>query len=421
MKTLYIHIGTPKTATTTIQKFCEDNHEILESKGYCYPIFPYRYKYKHHRRNGSFLAAVYRVDGIRNKEEEKRRYDEGMAHIHALFTSFDHIILSDEGIWWDVYRQKPQLWQALKADADEHGYTIRVIVYLRRQDEYIMSFYNQRVKHFVSLKHVKNFTFDRFLEEYEKYTYLDYCEGIDLIAKALGSEAVIVRRFADAVKNVSIQKDFFDILGLELTDDFVYDEESEWMNLRINENHAEIKRIINENEDFSDEESRFFEMALIEASRQAGNEHKFSMFSRDEAIAFMEQFDEGNQKIARTYIGDGQPLFSETFADVEKWDRDNPYFMDDLIRFISVSETELYRAINEANQRNVDLEEELKEVRASVKKLEQKLAQQQREMLKLSGNDKQMSGDIKRMSYNIKHPIRWFLKKVREKMKRCGS
>ena len=33
-KTLYLHIGTPKTATTAIQMFCEVNQSVLNEKGY---------------------------------------------------------------------------------------------------------------------------------------------------------------------------------------------------------------------------------------------------------------------------------------------------------------------------------------------------------------------------------------------------
>ena len=39
MKTLHVHIGTPKTATTAIQHFCKENAKILAEKGFCYPIF----------------------------------------------------------------------------------------------------------------------------------------------------------------------------------------------------------------------------------------------------------------------------------------------------------------------------------------------------------------------------------------------
>ena len=34
MKTLYLHIGTPKTGTTSIQHFCYDNMNRLSEEGY---------------------------------------------------------------------------------------------------------------------------------------------------------------------------------------------------------------------------------------------------------------------------------------------------------------------------------------------------------------------------------------------------
>ena len=36
MRTLYLHIGTPKTATTSIQMFCVDNESVLKKLGYSY-------------------------------------------------------------------------------------------------------------------------------------------------------------------------------------------------------------------------------------------------------------------------------------------------------------------------------------------------------------------------------------------------
>ena len=38
MTTIYLHIGMPKTGTTSLQKFLFDNREKLLEKGYLYPI-----------------------------------------------------------------------------------------------------------------------------------------------------------------------------------------------------------------------------------------------------------------------------------------------------------------------------------------------------------------------------------------------
>lgn len=43
MKTLYIHIGCPKTATTSIQYFCNENKENLAKHGVYFPVFEQTY------------------------------------------------------------------------------------------------------------------------------------------------------------------------------------------------------------------------------------------------------------------------------------------------------------------------------------------------------------------------------------------
>ena len=148
MKTLYIHIGTPKTGSTAIQFFCTENREILKKKGYCYPDFPYRYKGKSKRRNGVFLVGKYRDEnGEWRVEEEEKIFSEGMSKIKELFKSFDNVILSDEGIWLATKSRKKELWKKLQKEAKSNDFEIKIIVYLRRQDEYAESNWNQRIKH----------------------------------------------------------------------------------------------------------------------------------------------------------------------------------------------------------------------------------------------------------------------------------
>ena len=67
MKTLYLHIGTPKTGTTSLQHFCHDNQQKLAEKGYFYPEFDFEYANKGKYRNGLFLEAVYLDDEGKRK------------------------------------------------------------------------------------------------------------------------------------------------------------------------------------------------------------------------------------------------------------------------------------------------------------------------------------------------------------------
>jgi len=106
MKTLYFHIGSPKTGTTSIQSFCADHRDILEEKGLCYPIMPFVYEHKSKRRNGLFLTSKYVRDGVRDKEREKEIFQKGLNIIEKKFDTFDRVLLSDEGAYSMFFRRK---------------------------------------------------------------------------------------------------------------------------------------------------------------------------------------------------------------------------------------------------------------------------------------------------------------------------
>ena len=46
-KTIYLHIGHPKTASSSLQHFLSKNREALEKEGYIYPLFS-RHMANHH-------------------------------------------------------------------------------------------------------------------------------------------------------------------------------------------------------------------------------------------------------------------------------------------------------------------------------------------------------------------------------------
>lgn len=86
MKTLYLHIGTTKTATTSIQRFLEENKDVLQKYGYCFPDSLHVYPRANKRRNAHFLVAkVWDADGSRNQSKErnilKRGYSRSEPHL----------------------------------------------------------------------------------------------------------------------------------------------------------------------------------------------------------------------------------------------------------------------------------------------------------------------------------------------------
>lgn len=332
MKTLHIHIGTPKTATTAIQKFCADNNPVLNRKGYCYPDFSFDYGRVGKARNGHFLIGfLYDEDGNRCVDKEMQRISEVMQKIEELFLMYDHVILSDEDIWRFMDEDRTDLWKILKAEADRVGYQVHMIVYFRRQDQFLTSNWNQNVKGRIGT--LCEELFDDFLEKVDKDVRLNYYEKLERVAAVIGKENITVRRF-DKSKfvNGSIHSDFLSVIGLAMTDEYQITK-GIW-NLSLYGNTHEIKRAVNSLPALGDPGAqKFIKNRLMEFSNVSSKQYPCEMFSKEEAEAFLEQYREENEQVSEMYF-EGQPLFEPGWKDIPKWEKDNPHMQDDLIRFV---------------------------------------------------------------------------------------
>lgn len=352
-KTLYVHIGTTKTGTTAIQSFCIDNQEVLNQKGYCYPLFPYSYKDVSERRNAHFLIAE-------ASDKNSGRFREGMDRIRELFDKYQNIILSDEGIWSSVYEQRINMWRALKAEAKEAGFKVKVIVYLRRQDTYLISGWNQMVKSGIGNGADK--PWDEYVKDLVYINKMNYATHLKKIAAFWGEKNIIVRRFEPKrFKNGSVYADFLDAVGLQLTDEYRI-EQSE-RNTRLSGNTHEIQRVLNGMPEMTPVYHSFFRRALLSYADLSGKEYPCEMFSKEEAETFLQQYREENEQVSELYFN-GEPLFEAGWKDIPKWEKENPYMQDDLIRFVGTCCMQLV----EENRMLLNRIEELEGKKKAVKK-----------------------------------------------------
>lgn len=371
MKTLYLHIGTAKTGTTSIQYFCCQNQAVFEKKSYCYPEFPYTYPGRHRRRNGLFLTSpCYDQNMVRQKDREKEIFREGLDTVAQLFQQYDNIILSDESIWWASNSYRKGLWKQLLTESKRVGYTVKVIVYFRRQDKFMDSQWNQRIKHSYFINGSNSLTWDEFSGEYHRYIFPDYYAGVKRIASILGHDNIIVRRF-DRKEFIggSLQADFLNAIGLDMTEEYALDEDSSNLNLRIQGNALEFRRLSNQVPMSRKEHLQMGEIVAA-CSDLMQESASYSTMSAEEAKAFMAQFDEGNRKLAEEFIGDGRPMFSEDYPETVKWMPDNPYMQADMIRYMAVSNLYLMRQIEELRQQT---REDIRKNRSFVLRVWQKL------------------------------------------------
>ena len=335
MKTLYVHIGTPKTATTSIQMFCVDNEAVLNGKGYSYPILNFKFPKVEKRRNGHFLVGgLKKKDGSWDLERDEKMYQKGRDMVHEAFEKTENVILSDENLWNSSGTKKFVFWNRLVEDSKEYGYQIKVIVYLRRQDELANSWLAQQViEGWGNFRAVK---WDKFWRS-PKFLILDYASHIEKIANVVGKEIIIVRIFErDKFKgnDHSIYSDFLDAVGLEYTDEFrIVNQET---NASITGNSQEIRRIMNTILPREGKERSAVRHYAedVEALKSKGN--NYIMLSEADSNQFMKAYDEGNKDIAKTYLNSTEPLFRKGVKPGNVWKRENPFMIEDVIRFFGL-------------------------------------------------------------------------------------
>jgi hypothetical protein len=142
-----LHIGTGKTGTTTVQDVLGRSRATLAEHGTLYPRTFGRFR---HTRFGFFVQPdaelvsspewVRAGHGHTDPTEFRRAMRRRLRR--ELTPDVRRILLSDEGL----YRRSAAAVDRVRRFADARGGSVRVVVYLRRQDEHVASNYQQVVK-----------------------------------------------------------------------------------------------------------------------------------------------------------------------------------------------------------------------------------------------------------------------------------
>ena len=391
MKILYLHIGTTKTATTSIQRFLEQNNEVLKTKGYIYPASQHTYQNVNARRNGHFLVKnVTKSGGGRDHDLENKYLEEGYCMIAGLMENYDNVILSDEAIWHTSSYQYTDLFKDLKNRALQDGYQVKIIVYLRRQDAFYLSRWNQAVKENFGAD--ARMTCDQYMEESLKKDgkILNYAKKLDDIAAVFGKEHVIVRRYEpDSWLDGSVICDFMHAVGLPVSEEFLPLAEN--VNLRLGKNETELKRIINSNADLSKKEVTCLGKYLQRQTKTHVEKNDTCMLSADEVQEFLAPYETVNEYVAQTYIKDGKRLFHTEIDHSPKWNADNDEMLESVVTFFTSVMIDLDRRIQEQERR-------IQQQERTIAEMKQEQAHFRKRVLMFIGK--------------VKHPVRTIWHKV---------
>ena len=294
---LLIHIGTPKTGSTALQKFFCDNREILIERGWRYPKLKERFRnYKTNdpdvKKNGNFL---FRQDGQVLEQGEQwndiwKVIKEELIH--------GNVILSSEEMF-DLETDK--ILQRVKGEYSN----VKVIVYLRRQDDYIEANWKQAIKVGVCTDSIH--TWNRKLYSQEQFIKaIHYYNKLKNIENIVGKENLIVRpyekeQFEGEWKD--IVSDFLKYIGISELSGFskVYAENVSYEGVVL-----EAKRVLNASYSMSDKcyvDVNYFTRCTLEKNMDSNHKRKYSYLTNEERLKILNTFREENSRIAQEYLG----------------------------------------------------------------------------------------------------------------------
>jgi len=321
MSTLYLHIGMPKTGTTYIQSFMRKNAVMLKENGYVYPKFDITFPGIGVNRNAHFMVCRIRdEEGNLLREKQSEVFENCFAKIGELFEEYDNIVLSEESLWNSAEKNyfNKELWADIKKKSEEMNFDLKIVVYLRRQDLFVQSYWAQQVKETYTR------SFEQFLTgKMHRNLKLDYYERLSQIAEHIGKENMLVRVYEKSQyqgTDGTLISDFLETIGLELNEDYIKPER-ERVNRSLSGVYLETKRRMNIFDEFKVKQSYFshlLQRVVDKHDERTAFDVNVCFTSPEQLKEYMANFDESNNKVAKEFLGreDGK-LFFEQPSDEE--------------------------------------------------------------------------------------------------------
>jgi len=304
-----VHIGAPKTGTSTLQSFMKANAAELSARGFRYaPLYP-------HRKSEFELpmAALARLDKPLPSRDEQLRYGapdletqkqqaeadiarlaaevKGRSEHTALFSS-EHIfpwmrsaasIASFDGLFREIFSE------------------VHYILYIRNPEDLVLSLYSQNVKNGGSMR----------LDAYFRKLLpgLDIEPRVRAWVKTVGRERFDLRLFdRDALLEGDLVRDFCAACGIEL-EGLVPPER---VNESLTATAAELLRTMNSRIPRLLPEGGFNPLAagLVDWAMSAAADGPRMALSEKQRAVLAKHVDDGNERLRKAFFPERKTLFS---------------------------------------------------------------------------------------------------------------
>ncbi|WP_375700475.1 hypothetical protein [Pseudophaeobacter sp. TrK17] len=287
-KTLHFHIGSHKTATTTLQNAVAANEDLLARAGLLYPKSG-RYFTGHHP-----LALQLRDPALRHQPLDS--LGDWPALLREIQASpADHILLSSENFEW--------LQDLSRLQGLSQHYRVRVLFYMRSPPDYLESFYNQLVK---DLKTRESRSIESYICEHGLF-FLDNDRLLRRWSEAFGAQALQVRLYDRSGSSQTLLSQFLSALGCHSQPQLVLPQQAALQKVSLPPDALEYLRLRNLYRAPSKGQHRIT-MTLAQIA-QAGTgagalqRTRAGLLSLAAQQNLIRRFAAGNRRVARAYLG----------------------------------------------------------------------------------------------------------------------
>lgn len=295
---LVVHVGTGKTGTTSVQHFMNLNRDSLAESGVLYPASPGKSR---HAKFTLFLTPDDELDAqpwwhridtddpTRFRRQFRRRLLDEIAD-----SGLPRVVLSEE----TIFKSSAGTLRRLRRFSRRNARSLRIVVYLRRQDDHLVSRYQQAVK----AGHVRRLT-DPDLQRDFSPVY-DYAARLALLEEVLEPDQLVVRRFErGAFHGGSLFSDFLTAIGVDPALETVLPPAER--NVSLDAEAVEFLRLLNLHR-VREEGAR---PGMIDNRRirlELADHAQGPTLTLPEPLLddFMAQWEPGNAEVARRYLGE---------------------------------------------------------------------------------------------------------------------
>ena len=281
MGQIWLHIGSPKTGTTSLQGFLNDNAQALRADGRMNFVESGRAHIAHNQ-----LASASRMGNAGRVFDQICREADTMPDCPNVVSS---------EMLFNAFTAKKL---AASVPAEMKGRT-KVIAYIRRQDSYLEALYKQLLKN-------SRIEPDRqaFLDDARRR--VRYLDTLNTYADMFGHKNIIVRPFSPkSLIAGDVVQDFAAQIGLDITKDLKLDQG--FSNKSFSAEMSELLAVMGERTDFNVREV----IRELIAINHPGTIKSRDVFTSAERAQLMDLMGEENKELVRRFMPGHKTFFTD--------------------------------------------------------------------------------------------------------------